>query len=488
MYRLVFLSGRYAGKRLMVRQAVTLVGHHPECHLLLPDDATLQPRHARFEERGSGVFLASLAPEHPVLRNGSPVLDPVRLAHEDVLEVGQTRIQFQDIIAPHKRLRPSAGVLQPLAGLLAVAILAAEVGLLAYLIDWPIRLIRPETESADQARAAEIRAALEAEKKAQDGKDTPPAANKSVVVMPGTETSPTNGAAATATNPPPAGAEVLEQADFPPADTNAVLVELPPVSAADPAIAEAQRLLAEAVAAAQFADYARALRLLNQIHQNLPGFLPAHVEHARLLEARGNLDEAQQRWSQILGLAAADSPFRAQALEERRRLAELQALQSQILQTPAVSDVDHLPRNVAILNPDVQKMPSDADIAEMRVLNAALELAPDAQLFKNAAIQVYVTFYDADQNDDVQPTRAIVTPSPLALGSAFADRRSLPISATYVVPQGRRAQELRETGRQTTYYGYTIHVFAGQILQDAAAKPKKLLERPIHVPAPAAEP
>ena len=489
MYRLVFLSGRYQGKRLMVRQAVTLVGRDPECHLVLSDDPALAPRHARFEERGAGVFLSSLAPDQPVLLNDQPVLGPVRLAHDDRLAIGQTRIQFQDIIAPHQRLRPSHGLLQPMTLLMAAAIVAVELVLLLFLVDWPTRIIRPETEAADLARAEEVRAGLAAENGAKTG-TVSAAAAASVVVLPGTEPAPSGAAlpAAGADTAAPASVQVLAQADFTPADTNVTIVELPPVSAADPLIEEAQRMLAEASAAAQFADYARAFRLLNQIHQNAQGFLPAHVEHARLLEVRGNLDEAQQRWGQILGLSPAGSPFHAKALRERERLAQLQQLQSQILQTPEKPDLGRLPRAVLLRSPDIQKMPADADIAEMRVLNATLELAPNAKLFKDAAIQVFVTFYDADANGDVRPTRAITTPSPIALGNAFADRRSVPLSATYVVPQGLRAQELRETGRETEYYGYAIHVYAGQILQDAVAKPKKLLPLPIHVPSPANEP
>ena len=483
----------------MVRQAVTLVGSDPECHLVLPDDSALAPRHARFEERGAGVFLSSLAPDQPVLLNDQPVRGEIRLAHDDLLVIGQTRIQFQDIIAPHQRLRPSHGLLQPTTLLMAAAIVAVELVLLLFLVDWPTHIIRPETEAADLARAEEVRAVLEAEKSAETGTVSAAAAT-SVVVLPGTQPAPPAAATtnadgtvvaappAGAPSPPPASVQVLDQADFTPADTNVVLVELPPISAADPLIEEAQRMLAEASAAAEFADYARAFRLLNQIHQNAHGFLPAHVEHARLLEVRGNLDEAQQRWTQILGIAPEGSPYRAQALRERERLAQLQQLQSQILQTPDQPDLGQLPRAVLLRSPEIQKMPSDADIAEMRVLNATLELAPNAKLFKDAAIQVFVTFYDADANGEVRPTRAITTPSPIALGNAFADRRSVPLSATYVVPQGLRAQELRETGRETEYYGYAIHVYAGQILQDAVAKPKKLLPLPIHVPSPENEP
>ncbi len=475
----------------MVRQAVTLVGRDAECHLVLPDDDQLAPRHARFEERGTGVFLSSLTPERPVECNGRPVLDAVRLAHNDLLVVGQTRIQFQDVIAaPPALVRPSPGILQPLTGLMVAAILALELVLLLFLVDWPTRIIRPETEMADLARAEKIRDAAKTEKTAETGTTARATVPASVISMPGTETAApsTNGAAAetspsgpTVTSPPPAVLEVLGEADFKPADTNTPLADLPPISAADPRIEEAQRQLAEAVSAAQFADFAQAFRLLNQIHQNAPGFLPAHVEHARLLEARGDLDAAQERWTQIQGIAAAGSPVHEQAVAEHKRLERIQALQTQILQSPGSSGSDHLPRNIRIVAPDIQKMPADAAIAEMRVLNATLELDPDEHLFQKAAIQVFITFYDSDANGQVQASRAITTSSPLVLGSAFADRRSLPIEATYVVPRGLRAQEERETGRQTTYYGYTIHLFAGQILQDSFAKPKKLLDLPIHI-------
>jgi hypothetical protein len=498
MYRLVFLSGRYQGKRLMVRQAVTLIGRGAQCHLLLPDDALLAPQHARFEERGTGVYLSSLSPGQPVERNGAPVLETVRLSHNDLLVLGQTQIQFQDIIAPHQRLRPSPGLMQPMTLLAATVIIALELGLLVLLVDWPRRLIRPETEAADLAFAEKTRAALGTATNSGTGAvskvvaktpasvinlpGTAPAGAPSATNADGTRTTPSVAETSAA---PSAVLQVLDQADFAPADTNTTTVDLPPISAADPLIEEAQRMLAEAVSAAQFADYAKASRLLNQIHQNIPGFLPAHVEHARLLEARGDLDAAHRRWTQILGIAPENSPVHAQAIEERQRLARLQTLQTQILQAPETTDLAAMPRHIRILSQDIQKMPSDADIAEMRVLNATLELAPDAALFKEATIQVFVTFYDIDTNDQIRVTRAITTPSPIVLGHAFADRRSVPLNATYVVPRGLRSQEARESSRQSSYYGYTLHVLAGRILEDAVAKPKKLLDRPIHFPAPA---
>ena len=471
----------------MIRQAATLVGRDPECHLRLLDDDRLAPRHARFEELGTGVYLSGLDPQRPVERNGQPVAGSVRLAHNDLLVLGHTRLQFQDIIAPHSRFRPSPGVLQPATWLIVAAALVIEAGLLVLAADGPQLLIRPETEARDRAFAETFRAA-----RAQDTNGTArvegkPPAPPSVVTLPGMSTPdlpapPPSGQAApvaASTGAPPAIVEVLQEADFAPADTNATETARPAAVPADSPLEQARRTLAESIAAIQFADYAKAGRLLNQIHQSVPGFLPAYVEHARLLEARGDLDAARQRWMQLQGLAPVDSPEYAQAKEESLRLDRLLASQSRILQTPQPADLTTLPRQIRFVEPMLQKMPGDADVAEMRVLNVSLEAAADTAAIRNSSIQVYITFYDSSPDGRILPTRAIVSPSPMALGIAFADRREVPLNATYIVPRGLRSQEARETGQSNSFYGYTLHVFAGQILQDAFATPKQLLDAPL---------
>jgi len=492
----------------MVRQAVTLVGHDAECHLCLTDDDQVGAQHARLEERGTGVFLEPLSPDYPIQYNGTAIQEPVRLAHSDEITIGQTRIQFQDVIASHTPARQSPGVLQPSTLVFAGAILLLEVALLAYLVNWPNHLIRPETEIPDLAYAEQVRAERQAEREAQTNAAAKAKAPASVVTLPGTpvdsddasipplspsapadvpthtaiDNPPLNPSAVTAapTSPPAAVLEVLEEADFEAADTNTVIVELPPISQTDPRIKDAKRMLAAASTAAQFSDYAKAKRLLNQIHQALPGYIPAHIEFARLLETRGDLDGAHQRWSQILGIADSDSPYHSLATRERERLERIQALQTQPLNSPQPSSMSSLPRYIRIQSPTIQKMPSDSDVAEMRVLTTQLQIVSKAPIFKNAAIQTFVTFYDINTNKVVAPTRAITTPSPIIQGQAFANGgQHIPLEATYVVPRGLRTQESREPGGRSSYYGYTIHVFAGQILQDAKAKPKKLLKRPI---------
>ena len=480
MYRLVFHSGRYEGKSIVVRQAVALVGRDPACHLVLPDDDQVAARHLRLEIQSTGVHLTPLAAGHPVRRNGEDLPDAaVLLAHGDMLEAGRTRFQFQTIVAPHRRLRPSPGFLQPATVLAALGILALEVALLAFLVDWPARLVRPETEAIDIAKANVLRAE---EKRNADA--PAPKSDGGVMTLPGTA-----AASSSAVRPaaPDAGApqevlQVLQQANFAPADTNLSLAVLPQVSAADARIEEAQRMLAQATAAAEFADFAEAFRLLGQIHQMQPGFLPAHVQHARLLEARGDLAAAMQRWSLVVGSAPDDSPFREQALRERARLEKIREAQTRLIDKPPVVDMANLPRQVRIASSDVQRLPPDSDVAEMRVLTIELAHSAEHPLPRDAALQVFVTFYDLVPGEDPRPTgRAIATPSPILLASPFAARPTASVEATYVVPRGLRAAPRAEAG--AAYYGYAVHVFAGQTLQDAFARPRRLLERPLHMPS-----
>ena len=79
-----------------------------------------------------------------------------------------------------------------------------------------------------------------------------------------------------------AAAEVLQEADFTPAELGTTLTNLPAATPTDPRIEQAQRLLSEAVAAIQFADYPTATRLLNQVHQLQPGYAPAPVSYTHL--------------------------------------------------------------------------------------------------------------------------------------------------------------------------------------------------------------
>jgi hypothetical protein len=492
MYRLVFQSGRYQNKSLVVRQAVAWIGRDRECHLALLDDDQVEQRHAKLEERGTGVYLSSLAEGALVRINGTPVPPGgMRLFHGDQLELGQTRALFQDIIAPRTRLRPSRGILQPLTIFAAIAILLLEAALLAFLVDWPRRIIRPDTESADISRAEEIRAANAAEKLRENDEAAP---GDGIVARPGMPSAtlsagdgpfPGEPFAETpfldepfAEPPPDLLIEEIDLADFVPPDADAA----PAIDGPAPD-EDARRLLSQAEATVEFADFAAAFRILDEIYQIDPGFLPAHVQHAEWLELRGNLRDAIQRWNIVSELAPQDSAYERQAMRELRRLRERVALQSQIQRKPIDLDLSRLPRHVRVDSAKIQRLPADRDVADMRVLTIELERTPGETVDKNGSLQVYVTFYDRTDDDEYVPSRAIVSRSPVWLNAPFANRNNASVEVSYVVP--RNANLPTEAPEPPLAYGgYAIHVFAGQTLQDALARPRKLLDLPLHIPSP----
>ena len=236
-------------------------------------------------------------------------------------------------------------------------------------------------------------------------------------------------------------------------------------------------------AAAQFSDYPRAFMLLNQIHQMAPGNLPAHMYHARLLEARGDLEAAFRRWHQLLGLVPKDSPERAEIMQAGRRLQQRLRMQRDVSGHAGV-DPETLPRAVRIEDPTMQKMPADSEIAEMRILRGRLESGGEGSL-PDAPLRLYVTFYDQEPGGRIVPTRALVSPSPLMLAASGANSSgAIPFEATYIVPAVHREGTQELMPHTSIYHGYTLHLFAGDTLQDAFARPQRLLELPIHVAAP----
>lgn len=549
MYRLIFQSGRYAGRSLAVRQSVLVVGRAPECHLKLPDEAKLASRHFRIEENGAGVFVCALTEGYGLKVNGQEVEGDRLLREGDILEVGAMSIRFsegrgeQGVREERRRLqnkgKVSHGVLQPLGALLTFGLVVLEVLLIWGLMIWPRLVIRPETEAEDQARAEAIRA-----------EEAAAAGGESVAVVPGTASADSSGAGASNAAPDQSGETVasvqgtnaaaatasatatpsptkpsvvnmptelsekamaeraavqeaaavlasnpeadlsaetnaavvalamLQDADFAPASPVTPLEELPPISDADPRIANAQRLLAQADAAAQFADYAEALKILKQIHETAPGFLPAYEVHAKVLEAQGKNADALVRWRQLKGLAPAGSPSHVTAEEGIARVEtamELAAATARSADAEEMGDVF-----VHLREPEVQKLPSEAgdDVAEMRVLRTDVLIDPESRLREGDVLRVTIEFFDRTKEGEIVPSRALVPDSPVELRvPGGTGPRSIPLdNYTYVIPRSLLG---RDQTRTTVYYGYRVRVFYGKRQLDAVAKPKKLLEQPV---------
>ena len=528
MYRLKFQSGRNKGKRMLVRPSSAVIGSAKGCAVRLREKECPVPQVCRLEKRPDGVAAIALDEEFPLILNGTRLEGEGLMRHGDVLSIGELDLEYQDIIPPGgPRLNPGGGVLGPITWLAILLIAAAEMALLGVTCNWPKYLIVENIEKIDIAYAEKQRQ-LRGETEPEDGKEEkkkPDAA--SIIVMPGASlgTDPKTNAAASASGAAPdgegetggadtgagnagAGApgsglpdvpealrEALDGADFERAEIGDVLSGLPAEAVYDPVRENIESLLTEAKAAAQFSDYPRAFMLLNQIHQMAPGYLPAHMYHARLLESRGDLEAAYRRWKQLLGLVGKDSEERAEILQAGRKLQQRLRLQKNVSGYAGV-DPETLPRRLRIEPPSMQKMPADQEIAEMRILRGKI-VQGEAPANGNgagaaeegpASVQLFVTFYDQEPGGTIVPTRALVSPSPMYLAAGGANSGgALAFEATYIVPSVRRADTQELMPHSSIYCGYALHLFADGVLQDAYAKPDRLLSLPIHVAVPADE-
>jgi len=490
-----------------------LVGSGAGCDLALPGAEGVAERHARFEENAAGVFVCGLDPDRAVTVNGAAVEGSVCLRDGDVVGIGGASILFRRgaADAPKRRVRVSHGVVQPLSALLALGLVAFELLMVRFLIVWPYEVISYHTEKADQENAEVLRAQLAEEEErrkaeSEEWKSTAMALPGSTGGATGARKesaaagadAPTGTASAAAAPAPPDAApagdpadtapgdaaaedparataealEVLTTADFEPASPETNLENLPPISAADPRIADAQRMLAQADAAAQFADFTEAERLLQQLHKAAPGFLPAYEEHAKVHEMQGRFADALVRWRQLRGLSREGSAYRARADGGIKRVEAILLVRKapKGRAAPGLPDAE----GARIEEPEVVKLPDggNGDVVEMRVLRTAVAL--DAHVAAMAPpkslMSLEIEFFDRTPDGAVVKSEALTPGSPVMLEVPGKLPARLPVdNFTYVVTRGQRARSPSE------YYGYRIRLHAGGQLLDERAKPAKLL-------------
>jgi len=135
MYRLIFLNGKFKGRRLAVHQGAILLGRDPECHIHLADDDEVSRKHATIEERENGVFIRDAGSLNKFMVNDQE-LSEAQLKHNDLIVVGKTRIQFQQVQTgadPHAR---RGGGIQRLTIAAVALVVLMELGFLAALLFW----------------------------------------------------------------------------------------------------------------------------------------------------------------------------------------------------------------------------------------------------------------------------------------------------------------------------------------------------------------
>ena len=306
MYRLVFLTGKLKGRRLVIRQGPVTIGRDAECHIALDDDEVSR-RHAVIEPGEDGVRIRDLGSMNGILINGNLVRE-ARLKHNDTLEIGRTKIVYQLADAAEPPRPRLVSLLQVVTVSAVALVILLELGFLFGLSLWRRDVAeippsaapaQPPTETAvpeagiqepappavagtgiaeGPAAATATPAQADVDAELRQLKEDVDSLRQQVQAIAEEQVAPVETSAPPPAPPPPAEAEAAE----------------------DPLTRKARSLLNEAALEIQRRNLVQADDKLRDIKILAPDFLPAYVERAKLLEQRGLLQKAGEQWSEVL--------------------------------------------------------------------------------------------------------------------------------------------------------------------------------------------
>ncbi|MBP7828463.1 MAG: FHA domain-containing protein [Kiritimatiellae bacterium] len=519
MYALHILSGPWKGKRVTVREPNLVIGRDAECHLRLPDDE-ISRKHAVIEERPDGLTIRDLGSLNGFQVHQQTVRE-ARLQDGALLEIGRTRLQFRVATAQAGPSRRRVGWLQ---GWTAVAVAAVLIGQLLLLVALSMRGMEllsvvektitikdrftgPRPAATGDVLLAEARAIAEEPVAAPE---PGPVSNELTRLRADVEDLRRQVAEAAAPVAPP----VLPPEEPPPVIEPPAAVEpvpeavpaieptpapelIPePAPPEDPLIQRAKAMLGEAAAEIQKVNFLEADQMLERIQIMAPDFLPAYIERSRLYEQRGLLNKAGEQWAIVLQKSIG-TPLYEQAAAERIRLARAAAAvpppATPSRRAESAVPERRLPRRIRIASMEQEKLPTSEGYEEMRLLRVAVRSVASERQLDPDDIRIAVTFFDEELTSrEIVPTSATVPRSPLPVVSEGASGAPYTVTATYMLPAGRRAEDEKATGKRLRYYGFAVRVYYREELQDEGARPKSLLEKvrtlptPFHSPSAAA--
>lgn len=448
LYRIIVITGPLKGQQITVEKEPMTFGRDPECSVSVPDEEMAR-RHAVVEHKEEGLFIRDLGTMNKILVNKHEVRE-ARLKHGDVIELGRTRFLVQASVEAEvagDRAVSRGSEIRFAAGVFAVLLAAAAAaGFYFWRYGWnTAETVEEPAEVEEPAAAAPTETVTVIQAPAE-----PPAAaqtDESARLM----------------------SEEFQRMHKDLADIRDSVKDLatrPPAPSADAnAKAEALRLKAEAMLArAQKEDAAGNLleadQLLDGIQILDPAYLPAYEERARVYERRGLLEKAREQWQEVMNRSPG-TPLYERAVGERIRLGQ------------AVREA----AQVRIASVEPVKLQGTDEFDERRILNIALAPASPEKMLDAQAVRVEVLFFDADRRSGrILRTRALVPAEPLKPEGKWAPGEQKVVEATYLVPKGSRAREVRE-GRDPQYYGYVVRVYYHNQLQAQDARPKTLLDK-----------
>ena len=136
-----------------------------------------------------------------------------------------------------------------------------------------------------------------------------------------------------------------------------------------------------------------------------------------------------------------------------------------------------LPENIRIDAVKRQTFNKTREYDKMRMLTITVRQAIDTMDIDGEAVQLNVSFYDKIKGTgQVVPTQVVVPDEAITFEGRWPPDERHTTTAAYIVPTGFRAIEKIDFGVARAYYGYVVEVYYDGILQDRAARPKKLLE------------
>ncbi|MCO5067142.1 MAG: FHA domain-containing protein [Kiritimatiellae bacterium] len=510
MYRLSFLNGRLKGRRVTVQQGVLLIGRDSSCEVELSDDALVAHQHIQLETRKDGVWLRDLDTMTPAMVNGEAVTE-VKLRAGDLIQVGNTQIEFQPVSMTPVSPRRRRSRLHALTVLAVGGILAIEVAFIFIFPIWHSRFMEKTAPAAPTnapaavassastpaepsaatgtTEAVEVDPALQAE--VSELKQAVSGLREQVQALSPQATSNEESVAAEPLPPQPIVLQAKPSESPPPApvvEQKASAAQPPPMirpEPEDPLEAKVRELMTFAQVEARKGNLLSADQALERVLMLSPDSVSGLMERARLYEKRGMLKDAGELWAQVLPLVVG-TPEYDEAMAERQRLAREEsarltaAVEAELKRPPAAPL-----RQIRITSIDRERFQGNEEFDEMRVLHIHIRPRLDEGRVDSDSLEVRVVFFDrASGSSTAVPTDATVPTEPLRVDGDWAPGEQKTVTATYVIPRRFREEEALRTGQRRVYDGYRVQVWYKGALQDEEATPRSLLKGPMPRLAP----
>lgn len=515
MYRLIFLNGKFKGKRLTIQQGAILIGRDPECQIDLDDDDEVSRHHALIESRGGSPVVRDLGATNPVQVNQQPVKEH-RLKSGDRIEVGRTIIEYQTgtATAPPRHRRRFSKMQATSFGAIGLIVLLQVVFVVLFPL-WqkketvPVDVSQPRVPRPAETSVVEVAVASTTNPVASL-MDTTEAAvvTADPVVLPDAIELPNQLSVSTSTTaetveelppalpapalePSPQVKEVMELRSEiedlrkkvesiavppPPPEREEVDERAPPT---DPLMDKAREMLVEAQKEITGMNYFQADNILDRIQMMSPTFVPAWRERAALFEKRGMLKQAGEQWQKVMTLTSG-TPLYEQAAAERQRIARTELTQKTVsgpVRSRIANPSQRLERRIRIMSIERERFQANEEYDEMRLIRITLRPRNNEREIDPDELDVVATFYDRVVGTTrIVPTRALVPTDGLRITGEWGDGEARSISAAYILKKGYRAEEESTIGEKRDYEGYRVMVYYRGVLQDQSAMPSKLLE------------